>query len=276
MANKPLISIITVTLNSENTLKNTMESVLNQTYDNIEYIIIDGKSTDNTLNIIKEYEKKFVNFVWLSECDKGIYDAINKGIALSNGVLIGILNSDDYLLRDSVKKVVDNYLSNFSTDVFHGNCRIIDEKRQISYIKKPLNLAQKFNSMPINHPGSFIKKECYDNIGYYSTSFSIASDYEMILRLIYYNKKFFYIDSVLSVMREGGVSFTQFKKSFQEAKAIKCIYGCSVFKAYYRYIGSLTKAYFYNLMINKKVLNKMAMIYKNYLRSHIRNRQGWG
>jgi len=130
----PLISIITVCFNSENTIKDTIESVLNQTYKNIEYLIIDGKSSDETLNIIKSFEEKFNNskitFKWISEADKGIYDAMNKGLKMANGELIGILNSDDWYELETVKIIVEkNQGLNFS--VISGKKNKVNDKKEL-------------------------------------------------------------------------------------------------------------------------------------------------
>lgn len=205
--NKPLISIITVCYNSEKTIKNTLDSMLKQKYDNYEYIIIDGLSTDNTINIIKEYEKKFNGKLkYISEKDNGIYDAMNKGIALCKGELIGIINSDDWYEEIALEEVSKKYKKE-SLQIIYGMQRLIKNEQEYDVVLKNHNFIKE---RMITHPSCFISKKIYDKYGMYNTKYNISADYEFMLRI--YNKKdveFNKIYSVLSNFRLGGESSTQ-------------------------------------------------------------------
>ena len=201
-AEKPLISIVTVVLNSKNSLEKTIKSVISQTYDNIEYIIIDGGSTDGTIEIIKKYENA-IDY-WISEKDEGIYDAMNKGIKVSSGRYIGIINSGDWYQLGAVRKVVDVVLSSSAVDIVFGDMFIVDEKTGSKrFLKGNIDLLHR--DMSINHPTCFVKRDIYGDRGF-NTKYLIAADYEFILRQKFGGKKFYYINSVLANMKRGGVS----------------------------------------------------------------------
>lgn len=156
MVDNPLVSIITVVFNGAKYIEQTINSVINQSYKNIEYIIIDGASTDGTIDIIKQYENKIS--YWKSEKDKGIYFAMNKGISLANGELIGILNADDFYLPDTIKKIIDADKL-FHTDIYYGDIQYVSENgKSISFAKPDIF---KMKEMPaIFHPTCFVKKSC--------------------------------------------------------------------------------------------------------------------
>jgi len=218
------ISIITVCYNSEATIKETFESVLKQTYKNYEYIIIDGKSKDNTLNIIKEYKEKFeskkINFKYISEKDKGLYDAMNKGIKMAMGNIIGIINSDDIINdKDAFKKIVERFEKD-KCDATYSDLYIMDET-----MTKPNRIfiaskkSYKLGWYP-PHPTLYVKKEIYDKYGNYNLKYKIAADYDFMVRIMKNNIKMSYIKEPLVYMRAGGTSTSslkQYKKSFDEA-----------------------------------------------------------
>lgn len=230
------ISIITVCYNSEVTIKETIESVLNQTYKNIEYIIIDGKSKDSTMTIVKEYDKKFSGRLkYISEEDNGIYDAMNKGIKLSTGEVIGILNSDDKLAhKDVVKRIVQEF-SETNCDATYSNLVFMDEKSMTKIVRK-FN-AGKYSKMfgwHPPHPTLYVKKNIYDEIGKFNLKYKIAADYDFMLRMIKTNNyNLSYIDENLIYMRSGGAStdglngyIKNFRDSYQVLKdnKIKCAF----------------------------------------------------
>lgn len=198
--NLPLVSIITVVLNGENFLEQTFQSVFNQTYPNIEYIVIDGQSTDKTIDIIKQHGNK-IDY-WHSEKDKGLYYAMNKGISLAKGDIIGILNADDYYSTDTVKNVVEAYLKNPS-DILHGDILLITPKQNIRM--KP-DYDKMFQQPSIFHPTCFVKKSVYATIGAFDTQYKISADYDFLLRCIKNNYVFNYIPQILSHFRPGGMS----------------------------------------------------------------------
>ena len=204
------ISIITVCFNSETTIFDTIQSVINQSYGDIEYIIIDGASRDNTLNIIDKFRGNIARLV--SEPDKGIYDAMNKGIRLATGEIVGVLNSDDlYFDKYVLQKVISVYESNTDVEIVYGDLiyvSIIDINKVVrNWRSKPYydTFFEDANVPP--HPSFFVKKSLYDRIGSYNTELKLASDYEFMLRAMKINTaKSVYIPSVLVRMRLGGTT----------------------------------------------------------------------
>jgi len=195
----PNISVITITLNAEKYLEQTIQSVLNQTYDNIQYIIIDGGSTDGTIDIIKKYESK-VDY-WESEKDTGIYDAMNKGLALTTGSMIGIINADDYYLPHTVQTVIESYKKG-NADIYYGDMEILNASPSIV---KP-NIDKMYEMPSIFHPTCFVKKTVYDNIGKFNPIYKISGDYDFLLRCLKKQMTFYYIPQTFTVFRHGGLS----------------------------------------------------------------------
>lgn len=205
------ISLITVTYNSALTLRDTIQSVLSQSYPNIEYIIIDGASQDNTIDIIKEYEPQFNGRMrWISERDAGLYDAINKGIAMAIGEVIGILNSDDFFTSFTVVAEIANNF-NKSTDAVYGDVHFVkpdDLTHSIRYYSSKIfrPSLMKLGFMPA-HPTFYCRKACYEKYGFYKMDFKIAADFDLLLRFIYVHHitlKYLPLDMV--TMRVGGAS----------------------------------------------------------------------
>ncbi len=200
------VSIITPTFNSAETLENTIKSVLSQSYPDIEYIIVDGKSTDNTLDIVKKYDK--INKV-ISEPDKGIYDAMNKGIRLATGDVVGILNSDDIYASENVIDRVVKAIK--ETDCCWGNLLYVDKKDENKTIRRWISSEYKEDLFEKGwhppHSTFFVKKNVYDRYGVFNLNFKIAADYELMLRLLEKNKiSFSFIPEILVKMKIGGTS----------------------------------------------------------------------
>lgn len=201
------ISIITVSLNSVNTIEDCIISVVNQSYKNIEYIIIDGGSIDGTLDIIKKYESK-ISF-WISEKDYGIYDAMNKGINSATGGIVGIINSDDFYANWSVIKEIVEFMSKEKVDSCYGDLTYVDRKNTNKIIRfwksgKFRKSKFKIGWMP-PHPTFFVKKQIYEKYGLFNLKFYMGADYELMLRLLYkHNISTVYIPKVLVKMRTGG------------------------------------------------------------------------
>ena len=211
------VSIITVCQNSEATIADAVESVLAQTYKDIEYIVVDGASTDNTLSVLEPYSNKID--ILISEPDGGIYDAINKGIALATGDIVGILNSDDFFeSTNSIQQVVDAFEVNPAVDIVFGDVVIVDStdtsaiKRYYSSQRfKPWKL--RFGWMP-PHPATYVRKMAYEKCGQYQLNYQISADYEMFVRwLLVENLSYSRIDRVLVRMRKGGVSSSGIKSN---------------------------------------------------------------
>ena len=207
------ISIITTTYNSAQTVADTLQSVANQTYHDIEHIIIDGASKDNTLEIVKQFSH--VSKV-TSEPDKGIYDAMNKGIALATGDIIGILNSDDfYNDKEVLIKVASFFLCN-SVQTLYADLEFVesqDTQRVVRTWKAGNYTKNRFLTgfMP-PHPTFFVKKEIYEKFGVFDATFKISADYEIMLRFLFKNNiSCGYLPSTIIKMRLGGVSTANFK-----------------------------------------------------------------
>lgn len=219
MQKKIKISLITVCYNSEKTIKDTFESVLKQKYDNYEYLVIDGASKDSTVKIIKEYEKKFKGKMkWISEKDKGIYDAMNKGVKMASGDVIGLINSDDYLYSADVFSIIsDNFDDN--VDGVYGNLFLEADdalgipKRTIISKKGKYSLGW----MP-PHPTVYLRKEVYKKVGLYDIKFRIAADYDLLLRIYKEHIDLKYINEILVCMRPGGASTDGIKGQIEGAK----------------------------------------------------------
>ena len=192
--------------NGEEFLEQTIQSVINQGYSNFEYIIIDGGSTDNTLNIILKYEKAIT--IWISEKDKGIYAAMNKGIALSKGEFISFLNSDDYYLPGTFKKVAQEIESNVA-DIYHGDVQILSRNSPIEFAKPAFgteNISKLGRGEYIYQPATFIRKSIFEKVGVFNEKLKIVSDYEFFLRAESRQCKFYHINEILTVFRSGGIS----------------------------------------------------------------------
>lgn len=205
--NTPLISIITVCFNSAKTISRTIESVLNQTYTNIEYIIVDGKSKDNTVAIIEEYAPQFaercIKYHWVSESDKGIYDAMNKGIKMAAGEWIGIINSDDWYELEACELIQNTTELMPNTQLIYGALRIF-RNQEITSIEQIYHTE--LPHRPINHPSTFYKKNLHEQYGYYSTELRIASDDNFLLNCFYNNAIFCPISNIIANFRLGGAS----------------------------------------------------------------------
>jgi glycosyltransferase len=216
-----MISIITVTYNSEQTLQKTIDSVLTQSYPNIEYIIIDGNSTDNTLNIIKENEPKFAGRMkWISEPDNGIYEAMNKGIKLTSGDIIGILNSDDAFFSPEIIAEVVNGFQITKCDVLYGDLIYQKDKQYLRYWKSnPFRYRGLYFGWMPPHPTLYCRKEIYEKNGSFDLQFRISADYDFILR-IFKNKNyhFAYLRKVLVLMNTGGISNGSFRNIMAKSK----------------------------------------------------------
>ena len=210
--NKPLVSIITVVYNGEKYLRQTIESVLNQVYKNIEYIIIDGGSTDNTLNIIKEYGDKIDTVI--SEPDKGLYDAMNKGIKIAKGEFIGMINSDDWYELNAVETIVNAYRNNPLKTIFHADRFNIEEDGSRKIRKfNPSIFKFKYYGMTYNHPSMFIHKDIYSK-HLYNINLKALSDYEFVLKNFIYDSKYFmYIPFAYVNYRLDGISGTMRTKN---------------------------------------------------------------
>jgi glycosyltransferase involved in cell wall biosynthesis len=211
------ISIITVVYNNVQTIKYAINSVLSQTYKNIEYIVIDGASTDGTLEIIKGYGDRITKFI--SEKDKGIYDAMNKGLNLATGDIIGILNSDDFYINKHVIEQIVQEFKEKNVESIYADLVYIHSKNPdkiVRYYDSSYFDIQKFayGWMPA-HPTFFVKKEIYEKYGIFKIDYKIAADFELLVRFLYKNKvSYSYIKKPLIKMRLGGISTRGLKSNY--------------------------------------------------------------
>lgn len=206
------ISIITATYNSSSTLRYTIESILRQDYRDIEYIVIDGGSKDDTLSIIKEFEPRFEGKMrWISEPDNGLYYAMNKGIALATGDYVGILNSDDFYTSSDILSSIAKAIEKYKVDAVYGDIHYVnsnDLQTPVRYYssKSFKRWKMRYGFMPA-HPSFYCKRKCYTDFGNFDTTFKIGADFEHLLRLIFVNNistKYIHKDFV--TMRTGGIS----------------------------------------------------------------------
>lgn len=204
-------SLVTVTYNSGQTLCDTFDSVLSQTYPEIEYIVIDGLSKDNTVDIIKKYEPLFQGRLkWISEKDTGLYDAMNKGIQMSTGDLIGIINSDDVIAEsDVIEKVLGCFKMNDSVDAVYADLYYVAQNDLTKIVRhwksgKQNPFAKGWHPA---HPTFYVKREVYQKCGYFDLAFKFAADFELMLRLIEKQRiKLYYLSEPLVRMRLGGTT----------------------------------------------------------------------
>ena len=198
--NKPiLVSIITVCYNSSRTIEDTIASVLSQTYQNWEHIIVDGGSKDNTIDILKRHEQEYAGRLKIHQGpDKGIYDAMNKGI-----------NSDDWYASNALEDVVNTYLDKLCDEavITGGLCRVRDGVVIYTQMHSEISLNGLKKGMPLQHPAVFVTKKVYERIGVFDLSFPHIADYDFIWRCFEDRKvRFLFVSSIVSFMREGGAS----------------------------------------------------------------------
>ena len=203
------VSIITCTYNSAKTVADTIRSVNAQTYPNIEHIIVDGLSKDNTLEIVKQYagERQVIK----SEKDNGIYDAFNKGIKMATGDIIGVLNSDDFFTTDNIIEQVVNAFNKENIDAVYGDIHFVSpdnlNKCVRYYSSKSFRPWMMRMGFMFAHPSFYVKREYYENLGLYKTDYKIAADFELLLRFVVKNKiKCKYLPLDFVTMRTGGAS----------------------------------------------------------------------
>lgn len=214
------VSIITVVYNGIKTIEQTIKSVLQQSYKNIEYIIIDGLSTDGTQSIIEKYKKNIAYFI--SEKDDGLYDAMNKGISKATGDIIGIINSDDWYVENIIEKIVRYFEQNEVELVYGKIISIAQDGVERLSVQRPLDDI--WYCMVTPHPSVFVKKSVYKKFGTFNTAYKISADYDYLLRVYSQNVKFGYLDEVIAYFRCGGISTLRQKEMWDEAYIISMKY----------------------------------------------------
>ncbi len=235
------ISIITVCHNAEKTIENTILSVLQQDYPDIEYIIIDGLSDDGTMDIVEKYKDRIARIV--SEQDKGMYDALNKGIHLATGDIIGIMNADDVFAQMSIlTKIATSFKNNPALDTVFGDVNFCNKDgKPVRYYSSakwnPNRLV--WGYMPA-HPTFYCKRKYFQEIGGYSLNFEIAADYELLIRFLKINKlTYSYLPLLMVTMNKGGKSTRGLKSTFKINKEI--LIGCKINGIYTNYLMLYSK-----------------------------------
>jgi glycosyltransferase involved in cell wall biosynthesis len=214
----PLVTVVTVVYNGEKHLEEAIQSVIGQDHENLEYIIVDGGSTDSSLDIIRRYEDR-IDF-WVSGPDAGIYDAMNKGIALASGEVIGLLNADDRYEQGAIKAVAEAFLNTRGDDnvAIAGKWNLLFEEMDLVITASPS--LRFWTGMPISHQAMFIPKKVYETVGVYDTAYRFAADLDMAVRLSLRGIRFVFLDQVLVSFRTSGASGRYFRESVREAATI--------------------------------------------------------
>lgn len=236
----PLITVITVVLNRVGTIAAAIESVLGQTYPNIEYIVIDGGSTDGTVDVIRTFEEQ-IDY-WLSEKDEGIYYAMNKGISLANGEWVALLNSDDLYINENSLIVLSEIDGQY--DIVVSDVIMLTKEGEKIYCvneNRPLYITT-----PYMHTGMFFRKAIYEKYGFYDTSYMISSDNEYVFRCKKQGLKFYKLSHPLVYMSDGGISSSLFREVRSEYRQIYIKYGGSLWLGWYGYFFTLVEKIAYN------------------------------
>jgi glycosyltransferase involved in cell wall biosynthesis len=219
----PIFSIVTVCLNAAPTVEQTLESVLAQSYPNLEYIVIDGGSTDGTLEILDKYKDRLTRVI--SEPDKGIYDAFNKGIGLAAGDIVGLLNADDRYAPWALSTVAEAARAHEEYEIFYGKSVVLDAELGRWTVYPLGNPARLPHSMCVSHPAMFVKKSLYERHGF-DASYKIAGDWDFALRLYRAGEGFYPIDTVLTAFSNAGISSIPSRRLLAENRRV-----------YFRHLG---------------------------------------
>lgn len=216
----PILTIITVVRNCGDTIERTIQSVINQDYPNIEYLIIDGASTDNTLNIIKTHENE-IDF-WISEPDRGIYDAMNKGITYTQGTYINFMNAGDVFCNNFVCTKITESIHTNTADIVLGNFIAINETNKIELLIKAKPISKIWQGMICSHQSIFIKKSILD-CNHFNLKYKIAADYEQLLKLFIKKHIIAKVDFPISKISISGISYSNTRTILEDIKVIHSI-----------------------------------------------------
>jgi glycosyltransferase involved in cell wall biosynthesis len=216
---QPLVSIVTIARNGVTTFERAMQSVLSQEYPRVEYIVIDGGSTDGTLDIIRSRDDRIA--VWVSETDAGISDAFNKGIAFARGDIVGILNSDDWYEPGAISAAV-HALAESGADIAYGKLQYWQNDRRTYLVTSDASLLER--GMTVGHPTVFVRRACYERFGLFRLDFRQAMDYEWLLRAKAGGARFSYVDLCLANMQGGGLGDRHWRQSQVEVARARAIH----------------------------------------------------
>ncbi|MBF0198401.1 MAG: glycosyltransferase [Planctomycetes bacterium] len=224
------VSIVTPTLNAASLFERCIESVKKQSYSNLEHLICDGGSTDETITIAKEHGLKYT-----SEPDAGIYDAFSKGAKSTQGDIIHILNADDYYASPEVIKSIVEHMEEYNLDLCHGYVNQVTKRGDfIRRVGADISKKALLKKMSIAHPATFVRREVYERYGYFSVGFAIAGDHEFLLR-IWDKINIGFLPITVSHMEWGGASSSNCIRSYRESMAATLMHGAHPIKALMRY-----------------------------------------
>ena len=234
------VSIVTAVLNGAGTLEETIHSVLSQEHDDVEHVVVDGGSTDGTLEIIRAFESRIGP--WVSERDGGISPAFNRGIRMSTGEVVGIISADDYLWPGALREVVRVFEENPQADVVYGNAVYVEPHRGRQVLSRPdVGLTTIRRRASLRHAAVFVRRAAYDRYGLFDEGYRLAMDYDLILRFHLAGARFVYVDAPLAAIRVGGVSGQRFRETIREAREISIRHGLSPVVAHLISAGDLVK-----------------------------------
>jgi len=216
---RPLVTIVTVVRNRARTLARAIDSVVAQEYPALEYIVVDGSSTDGTVDVIRRYEHHID--VWISEPDRGISDAFNKGVALARGQIIGLLNSDDWYEAGAVAAAV-RALEASGCDIVHGQLQYWERQRKTYLVSGDAALLDR--GMTVGHPTVFVRRRCYERFGLFRTDFTQAMDYEWLLRAKVGGARFCFVAQCIANMHSGGLGDRRWRHSQREVARARAIH----------------------------------------------------
>ena len=237
MSEQLRVSVITPALNSAATIEACVQSVASQDFNNIEHIVVDGDSTDETCKLLKPYKVDLI-----SERDTGIYDAINKGLARASGEIIHILNSDDHYKHESVLSRMVAFMTDHQLDVGHAQVEQVDSKAKLTrLIGHDVTRKKLLRKCTVAHPAVFVRQTVYERFGKFSIGFQIAGDHEFFLR-IWDQVKVGFLPEVMTVMRLGGVSNSQVGLSYRESMSAALLHGQSPAAAFANYNYEILKS----------------------------------
>jgi len=261
LSQQPLVSIITIVLNGEKEIRQTMDSVLQQSYGAVEYIVIDGGSTDATVSILKEYDSQLT--VWQSGPDNGISDAFNKGIKLAKGEIVGLINAGDWYEPDAIQCVVDAFVAGTEVGVVCGALQFWKGVQREYLCDSVPELLER--EMSVTHPSCFVLTSLYRRCGMFSEEYKLAMDYELLLRLKMKGTVFIALDTVLANMQHDGISEENWKKALQEThRARRELLGGSFFSTIWYYYF-LTMKRGTRILMERLGLNGLLHFYRSRL-----------
>ena len=221
---KPVVSIITACLNAENTIEQTILSVINQTYPNIEYVIIDGNSTDGTLDIVKKYEDHIAK--WISEPDTGVYDGMNKGIIHTTGDILYFLNAGDHLYNNGIIEEVVNKFADGDIVAVYGNVEVLNEHSKKTIVRGTRVTHNNLLYRRVCHQALFVRRELFEEFGNFVTTLKFSADHEFIVKAIKrYPNKFLYVNETIARYQDGGMSCKMMERTkIEDLKIISSNY----------------------------------------------------